>query len=267
MPRLIHVLISCVVILAILLAGCAPAAGPQGSTVAPAATSTMPASAATSPPPAVATLPAETPTTPAAIEQARQALAGHLGADPRQIQLDAFRSTEWADACLGIPDRDEQCAQALTSGYRGIFLAQGSRYAFHSDLEGANVRILPAAALAAQEALAYQLGVQPVEVAVTEVARVDWPDGCLEIYQPDRVCTAMVVPGYRVRLEAGGQGYEYHTDESGSMALRVDVAPGELGPVLVSWSNVRQGGCDSAQISATRVAYGPCDGGLTTVDI
>lgn len=44
-------------------------------------------------------------------------------------------------------------------------------------------------------------------------------------------------------------------------------AQDELGTVLVSWSKAHEGGCDSALISAFKVAYGPCDGGLSRVDI
>jgi hypothetical protein len=66
-----------------------------------------------------------------------------------------------------------------------------------------------ATALATQD-LAQRLG-SADGIALKSFERVDWPDSCLGVYQPDVACAAVVSPGYRVILEANGQTYEYHT--------------------------------------------------------
>jgi hypothetical protein len=72
---------------------------------------------------------------------------------------------------------------------------------------------------ASVDVLAKLLNVPPSSITVVSVEAIDWPDGCLGVRIPDTMCTMMIVPGYRVVLEAGGQQYEYHTDLSGRQAI------------------------------------------------
>ncbi len=80
----------------------------------------------------------------------------------------------------------------------------------------AEASTLPPAAVAAQMALAEQLGVAAQDVSVVSVEATNWPDSCLGAEQPGQMCAAVITPGYRVVLSAGGQTYEVHTNESGS---------------------------------------------------
>ncbi len=41
---------------------------------------------------------------------------------------------------------------------------------------------------------------------------VDWPDACLGISEPDRMCAQVIVPGYRILVRLAGTPYEYRTD-------------------------------------------------------
>ena len=58
--------------------------------------------------------------------------------------------------------------------------------------------------------LAKRLGVDPSQVEVVGVSSVTWPDASLGCPQPGMVYTQVMVDGYRVRLRASGQVYEYH---------------------------------------------------------
>jgi hypothetical protein len=72
---------------------------------------------------------------------------------------------------------------------------------------------------AAVEALAKEMNVPVASITVVSVEYVDWPDGCLGVRLPDTMCTQVIVPGYRVVLEANGQRYTYHTNASGSQVI------------------------------------------------
>jgi hypothetical protein len=78
---------------------------------------------------------------------------------------------------------------------------------------------IPPAQLKAVEALAQALGVDPGEVKILSSEAVDWPDGCLGAARPGMMCTQMIVPGFRILLEAGGVQYEYRTNQDGSQVV------------------------------------------------
>lgn len=74
---------------------------------------------------------------------------------------------------------------------------------------------------AAIETLARDLNVPGSSVGVNQVEAVQWPDACLGIDQPGRVCAQVVTPGYRIILSVNGRGYEAHTNQDGSIVLWV----------------------------------------------
>jgi len=79
----------------------------------------------------------------------------------------------------------------------------------------------PAPALSARADLAQRLNVDPDTIELVSVEHVDWPDACMGIETPGVMCAQVITPGYKVVLEAGGQQYEYHTNESGSVVRLV----------------------------------------------
>lgn len=72
---------------------------------------------------------------------------------------------------------------------------------------------------ASVEALEKVLSVPVASITVVSVEPVEWPDGCLGVRLPDTMCTQVIVPGYRVVLEANGQRYTYHTNLNGSQVI------------------------------------------------
>ncbi len=75
---------------------------------------------------------------------------------------------------------------------------------------------------AAISTLAADLAVSPDQISVVEVESVQWPDSCLGFNIPGGMCAQMIIPGYQVILRVGGQFYEVHTNESGSLVLWVE---------------------------------------------
>jgi hypothetical protein len=70
---------------------------------------------------------------------------------------------------------------------------------------------------AAREALARQLGLDPLAIRLVETVPVDWPDACLGLPAAGESCAQAVTPGFRVVVETGGTQYEFRTNRDGSM--------------------------------------------------
>jgi hypothetical protein len=62
-------------------------------------------------------------------------------------------------------------------------------------------------------------GLAPDALRVLSAEAVTWSDGSLGCPQPGMMYTQALVPGYRVRIEAGAQVLDYHAGRSGAPAL------------------------------------------------
>jgi hypothetical protein len=78
----------------------------------------------------------------------------------------------------------------------------------------------PAAALAAQGDLAQVLGLPAAQVTIRAVEAKEWPDACLGMAKAEEVCAAVITPGFRILLTAGGSEYEYRSNQDGSVLRR-----------------------------------------------
>ena len=75
-----------------------------------------------------------------AVAAARADLAERFERDPAEIQVISVSAQEWPDACLGLADEDEVCAQVITSGFLVTLELSGNEYSFRTDVDGAIVR-------------------------------------------------------------------------------------------------------------------------------
>jgi hypothetical protein len=171
-------------------------------------------------------------------EAARARLATHLGAAGQGLVLQAAESKQWPDASLGCPAADQVYEQVIIPGYLLTF-GDGSRnYAVHTsltanpgepmvlcenqkpiDLSAAGTP--PAAdpagqamAELAKQDLAKTLSIAPSDVTVVSIAPVQWNDSSLGCAKPGQSYLQVITPGFMIRLNAQGQGYEYHTDST-----------------------------------------------------
>ena len=62
-------------------------------------------------------------------------------------------------------------------------------------------------------------GQNRAELKVLSAEAVTWSDGSLGCPQPGMMYTQALVPGYRIRIEAGGQVLDYHAGRSGRPVL------------------------------------------------
>ncbi len=75
---------------------------------------------------------------------------------------------------------------------------------------------------AVRQKLAQDLGLSVDEIFLKSAEPVEWPDSCLGLSIPDVVCTPMIVPGYRMVLDAKNTIYEAHTNLDGSLVYYFD---------------------------------------------
>ncbi len=73
--------------------------------------------------------------------------------------------------------------------------------------------------------LAVTLKLTPDQIHLVSSEAVTWPDGCMGIQRIGVLCTKNQIPGYRIVLEAGGQQYEFHTNQDGSMLVPAQGLP------------------------------------------
>lgn len=217
----------------VVLSACA--AAPAG-TSSPAVTSPLPVQVS----PLPQTPMSETADTPPA-RAAIAALAKQLTVAENTVRVLSVEGIEWTDGCLGLGGPAESCLQAIVPGYRVLLEANNRQYEVRTDQDAQQVRIAPdgdplaspspassmtapansPAVQAAIAALAKQLNIDAQSVKVISVEEVEWPDGCLGIAKPDQMCTQVIVPGYRVMLEANAVQYEARTSLNARQAVIV----------------------------------------------
>ena len=73
---------------------------------------------------------------PQAVLAAANQLSEELGVSVEEIEIVEFEQVEWPDACLGIPQEGQACAQVITPGFRVELEVNGQQYEFRSDEAG-----------------------------------------------------------------------------------------------------------------------------------
>ena len=68
-----------------------------------------------------------------------------------------------------------------------------------------------------------------VDAQLVHIERVTWPDGSLGCPREDMAYTQALVPGWRMKLEAGGRSFDYHASERGPVLY---CPPGRAMPPL-----------------------------------
>lgn len=79
------------------------------------------------------------PAFPVAVQAAQKAIAEQLGVEPHKVEVLQYENIDWPDACLGIQNSEQICAQVITPGYRVILQIENQVYEFHTDGSGDQV--------------------------------------------------------------------------------------------------------------------------------
>lgn len=80
---------------------------------------------------------------PRAVLEAISQLSQELNVSVDEIEVLDFEQVDWPDACLGIPQEDQVCAQVITPGFRVVLEVNGQQYEFRSNQDGTLVMQVP----------------------------------------------------------------------------------------------------------------------------
>ncbi len=152
-------------------------------------------------------------------------LSRKSGIPPEQLKIINSSRETWSDGCFGLGSPVEQCLQAQVEGWR-VTLSDGrSSWIYRTDYAGQVLRLenqsatatnLPKSVADAVLRDASRRSRLPSDLRIVEAERRQWSDGCLGLRRPGILCTAVVVPGWLVTVEAGQQRLVYRTGDFGS---------------------------------------------------
>ena len=75
-----------------------------------------------------------------AVLQAQQMLADQLGVQVENIEIVSADQVEWPNACLGLGEEGEVCADVVTPGWDITFDVNGQQYQVRTDELGQTIR-------------------------------------------------------------------------------------------------------------------------------
>ena len=79
---------------------------------------------------------------PQPVVQSQADLAQRLNISIEQIQVVDIVPKDWSDSCLGISEAGVMCAQMITPGFLVILSSGTTRYEYHTDAMGKNIRLI-----------------------------------------------------------------------------------------------------------------------------
>jgi hypothetical protein len=159
-------------------------------------------------------------------ENAPVLLANITGLRLKEIRFVRMEAQDWPDSCLGLGGPQETCAAVITPGYQVELDAAGVAYVLRTNADGSEGRLggppEQTAALRVRQVAAQETNSALETVRLVSVEEVEWPNSCLGIVKKGMACLQVIVPGYKVLVEAGGQQLEYHTNRDASSILRAE---------------------------------------------
>ncbi len=72
---------------------------------------------------------------------AQQYLAALLGVNVNQVELVSVQQEQWPNACLGLAQQNESCAQVVTPGYQVLLRVNSQLYQVRTDTVGQQIRV------------------------------------------------------------------------------------------------------------------------------
>lgn len=77
---------------------------------------------------------------PAPALAVRSMVSGELGLQEEQVMVQSVVDKEWPDACLGLAEEGEMCAQVITPGFEVLVEAEGKARVYRTNWEGDVIR-------------------------------------------------------------------------------------------------------------------------------
>ncbi|MBE9053476.1 hypothetical protein IQ243_24320 [Nostocales cyanobacterium LEGE 11386] len=157
-------------------------------------------------------------------------LARRQNISTRELKIIDYRQQTWRNGCLELPQPDEFCTQALVPGWRVVVSNNRQNWIYHTNRNGRSLRLAstntptnPSANLpqslrnAVLQAASKSLQQPMSRLTITQAQQQTWRDGCLELGNINELCSAALVPGWRIVVSAVDQTLVYHTNQTGSV--------------------------------------------------
>lgn len=86
------------------------------------------------------------------------------------------------------------------------------------EVSTAAAEVLPPEVAQAIQNQISQLLVVPVEsIQIEQVEKMDWPDGCLGLGQPNESCVQAITPGWLLVFNVNGEELRFRANETGTV--------------------------------------------------
>lgn len=167
------------------------------------------------------------------IRHVRRDLAERLNEQARRLQMISFSRETWSDSCLELGAYNERCAGTTVEGWR-IELSNGQRsWFYHTDMTAQVIKLEsmdetnlpPDVRERLIQTVVQQEKVPAASLIVTESQPRTW-DGCMGIFEPERMCTMIAISGYRAIVAGANQSWVYHVNQDGSQVVKNVTASG-----------------------------------------
>ncbi|MEA5569895.1 hypothetical protein [Calothrix sp. UHCC 0171] len=141
-----------------------------------------------------------------------------------------YQEKTWNNGCLGLAKPGELCTQALVPGWQ-VTVGDGKQsWIYHTNRNGRIFRVsgqnIPNNNLAKLPAnirnsvlkhAADFLKLPISQLTIIQSEKRDWKNGCLELVESGRVCSQIIVPGWKVFVGTKEKVLVYHTNAQGSV--------------------------------------------------
>jgi hypothetical protein len=168
------------------------------------------------------------------MRQVRLDLSERFNVPRQSLRLVSFSRETWSNGCLGLEAPNERCTGALIEGWR-IEMTDGQQnWVYRTDLTAQVLRperpvdeaeIPPDVSETVLTAIAKQVRVPIATLRIAESKAATW-NGCMGIYEPNRACTAIAIPGWQIIVAGDKQNWVYHISDDGTRIAQNTTASG-----------------------------------------
>ena len=175
-------------------------------------------------------------------QRIKKDLSSRVNVPVEELRIYEATRRVWPDACLGVTNLDEVCAQRNVRGWEVAVDSSNGLWRYRSDRAAERLSLVTGetesaqwdfSAAIAQKVMAtasQQLQIPTADLRISSVQSAVW-DGCLGITKPNQACTKNIVPGFKVlvsrqteaqndSVKATQRKWLYHASADGSRILQ-----------------------------------------------
>ena len=179
------------------------------------------------------------------LQQIKRDLSDRFNIPPQELRnltVVDFSQETWNDSCLGLAGPNERCAMLIVEGWRVEVTNGQQNWIYRTDRTAEiirpetkqNAELPPDVMERLFETVGEQENVPLSSLRVTEIQPATW-DGCMGIYEPERMCIQIAISGWRVIVAGDTESWVYHVSEDGSRIVQNVTASGSQAGLVPSF--------------------------------